>query len=267
MIYLHKILPTFILPIMLFIIVILIGLIMNKKKLIYIAISVLYIISTPIFSNNFFKIVEGCEYRKPISTIDSADAIVVLSGMLGINEVEDLTYIEWGDPDRFFGGIALFKAGRSQKLVFTGGKMPWHNVNKSEGEVLKEFAISNGIPKENIFVTKDVQNTADEVLAVKELLRTNKHIILVTSAYHMFRAQNLFEKQGFKVIPYNLDFKVARNSKVNILDFLPSADNLQLTEIGLREILGRLFYLHKDLMTHPLAKQYISKSFYDYFYI
>jgi hypothetical protein len=72
---------------MLVIIVILIGLI--KKKLIYIAIGELYTISTPIFSNNFFKLVEGSEYRKPISAIDSADAIVVLSGMLEINEVGD----------------------------------------------------------------------------------------------------------------------------------------------------------------------------------
>ena len=104
---------------MLVIIVILIGLIKNKKKIIYIAIGVLYILSTPIFSNNFFKLVEGSEYRKPISAIDSADAIVVLSGMLEINEVGDSTYIEWGDPDRFFGGIALFKAGKAQKLVFT----------------------------------------------------------------------------------------------------------------------------------------------------
>ena len=127
MLYLHKILPIFVLPIMLVIIVILIGLIKNKKKLIYIAIGVLYIISTPIFSNNFFKLVEGSvnnEYRKPISVIDSADAIVVLSGMLEINELGDSTYIEWGDPDRFFGGIDLFKAGKSQNLVFTGGKMP-----------------------------------------------------------------------------------------------------------------------------------------------
>jgi hypothetical protein len=72
---------------MLVIIVILIGLIKNKKKLIYIAIGVMYIISTPIFSNNFFKLVKGNEYRKPISAIDSANAIVVLSGMLEINEL------------------------------------------------------------------------------------------------------------------------------------------------------------------------------------
>jgi uncharacterized SAM-binding protein YcdF (DUF218 family) len=246
MIYLHKILPLFILPIMLFIIVILIGLIKNKKKLIYIAVGVLYIISTPIFSNNFFKQVEGREYRIPISTIDSADAIVVLSGMLEINEVGDSTYVEWGDPDRFFGGIALFKAGKAQKLVFTGGKMPWDKSKKTEGEVLKEFAISNGIPSDKILVTKDVENTADEAVAVKELISPNKKIILVTSAYHMYRAKRLFERQGFEVIPYRLDFKVAGKSRLTILDFLPSADNIQLTETGIREIIGRLFYLIID---------------------
>ena len=143
---------------MLVIIVILIGLIKNKKKIIYIAIGVLYILSTPIFSNNFFKLVEGSEYRKPISAIDSADAIVVLSGMLGINEMGDSTYIEWGDPDRFFGGIALFKAGKAQNLVFTGGKMPWDKAVKTEGEVLKQYAISNGIPSEKIFVPKIINH-------------------------------------------------------------------------------------------------------------
>ena len=246
MIYLHKILPTFILPIIMVIIVILIGLIKNKKKLIYIAIGVLYILSTPIFSNNFFKLVEGSEYRKPISAIDSADAIVVLSGMLEINEVGDSTYIEWGDPDRFFGGIALFKAGKAQKLVFTGGKMPWDKTKKTEGEVLKEYAISNGIPSEKIFVTKDVENTADEAVAVKELISPSKRIILVTSAYHMYRAKRLFEKQGFIVIPYKVDYKISNNKDVTILDFLPSANNLELTETGIREIIARLFYLVKD---------------------
>ena len=245
MIYLHKILPTFVLPIMLVIIVILIGLIKNKKKLIYIAIGVLYILSTPIFSNNFFKLVEGNEYRKPISAIDSADAIVVLSGMLEINEVGDSTYIEWGVPDRFFGGIALFKAGKAQKLVFTGGKMPWDKAKKTEGDVLKEYAISNGIPSEKILVTKDVENTADEAVAVKELIRPSKRIILVTSAYHMYRAKKLFEKQGLIVIPYKVDYKASRNNTTTLMDFLPSAINLELTEIGIREIIGRIYYVIK----------------------
>jgi uncharacterized SAM-binding protein YcdF (DUF218 family) len=163
--------------------------------------------------------------------------------MLGINEEEDDTYIEWGDPDRFFGGIALFKAGKAQRLVFTGGKMPWNNTKKTEGEVLKEYAISNGIPSGKILVTKDVENTADEAVAVKELISPSKRITLVTSAYHMYRAKLLFEKQGFEVIPYKMDYKAAGNSTVTVMNYLPSAGSLELTEIGIRELLGRIFYL------------------------
>ncbi len=201
--------------------------------------------STPIFSSNFFELIEGSEYRKPISAIDSADAIVVLSGMLGINEIGDSTYIEWGDPDRFFGGVALLKAGKAQKLVFTGGKMPWDKAKKTEGEVLKEYAISNGILAEKIFVTKDVENTADEAVAAKELISPDKRIILVTSAFHMIRARKLFEKQGFIVIPYKVDYKTSQNKNIGIMGFLPSSGNLELTETGIREIIGRLFYLIK----------------------
>jgi uncharacterized SAM-binding protein YcdF (DUF218 family) len=230
---------------MLFIILILIGLIKNKKKLIYIAVGVLYIISTPIFSNNFFKLVEGNEYRKPISTIDSADAIVVLSGMLLINEVGSSTYVEWGDPDRFFGGIALFKVGKAQKLVFTGGKMPWDKAKKTEGEVLKEYAMSNGVPSEKILVTKDVGNTAEEAKAVKELISPSKKIILVTSAYHMYRAKKLFEREGFSVVLYNVDYKVGRNKETVIMDFLPNTVSLMLTETGIREMIGRIYYIIK----------------------
>jgi uncharacterized SAM-binding protein YcdF (DUF218 family) len=160
--------------------------------------------------------------------------------------VGDSTYIEWGDPDRFFGGIALFKAGKAQKLIFTGGKISWDKAKKTEGDLLKEYAISNGIPSDNIFVTKDVENTEEEAIATKELISPSKKIILVTSAYHMYRAKMLFEKQGFIVKPYKVDYKVAGNSKVTLMDLLPSAINLELTENGIRELIGRLFYLVKN---------------------
>ena len=114
------------------------------------------------------------------------------------------------------------------------------------GEVLKEYAISSGIPSDKILITKDLENTADEAVAVKELISPNKRIVLLTSAYHMYRAKRLFEKQGFDVVPYKVDYKISNNKDVTILDFLPSANNLELTETGIREIIGRLFYLIKD---------------------
>ena len=40
----------------------------------------------------------------------------MLSAILEINEVENLNYIKWEDSDRFYGGMALFKAGKFQKI-------------------------------------------------------------------------------------------------------------------------------------------------------
>jgi hypothetical protein len=40
--------------------------------------------------------------------------------------------------------------------------MPWEKVMKTEGEVLMDYAISNGIPSEKIFVPKNLKNTTDE---------------------------------------------------------------------------------------------------------
>jgi uncharacterized SAM-binding protein YcdF (DUF218 family) len=124
--------------------------------------------------------------------------------------------------------------------------MPWNKAKKTEGDVLKEYVISNGISSEKIFVTKDMENTADESVAVKELISPSKRIILVTSAYHMYRTKRLFEKQGFILIPYKVDYKVAGENAINIMDFLPSAGSLELTETGIRELIGSLFYLMKD---------------------
>ena len=71
-------------------------------------------------------------------------------------------------------------------------------------------------------------------------------VLTVTSAFHMYRAQGLFEKQGFEVIPYKVDHKAKRNNKNTIMDFLPSATNLELTETSIREIIGRIYYLVKN---------------------
>ena len=91
-----------------------------------------------------------------------------------------------------------------------------------------------------------MENTEDEAIAVKELIKPCKKIILVTSAYHMYRAKKLFEGGGFIVIPYKVDYKVSRNNETVVMDFLPDVESLKLTDTGIREIIGRIFYLVKS---------------------
>ena len=180
MIYLNKLLPLFILPLSIIFVFIVIGLIKNKKILIYTGLVILYILSINIFSSNFFKFIEGSEKRVLINEIEKVDAIVVLSGMLNINEDEDSTFIDWGDPDRYFAGINLFKKGKSEKIIFTGAKLPWEINKINEGQILKKFAIKDGIDSNSIIVTKIVENTADEAEAVSKIKKKNSNIELAT---------------------------------------------------------------------------------------
>ena len=70
-----------------------------------------------------------------------------------------------------------------------------------------------------------MENTADEAEAVKQLISPDKRIIHVTSAFHMSRAWKLFDKQGFNVIPYKVDYKTSKDSNLTIMDSLPIAGN------------------------------------------
>jgi len=188
------------------------------------------------------KKVEGEYSYKSINEIEKADAIVILSGIMRINEFDDDYIIEWEDIDRFFKGIRLYEMNKSNMIVFTGGNNPYNKTKITEGEVLEKFALKYGVKKEDILITKDVLNTSDEAKAVLDLIGVNKTIILVTSAFHMKRAKSLFERQGINVIPYKVDYKTPPSLKLNFNDFIPSSSGLRKTEIAIREIIGRLYY-------------------------
>ena len=180
---------------------------------------------------------------KPISinSINEADAVVVLSGML--HQVGDKNYntYEFSDPDRFFGGLDLIRENKSDKIIFTAGQLPWTDNWEPEGFILKNKAISFGVPQAKILVTENVKNTYEESIAITKLISNNSSIILVTSAFHMHRSKYLFEKQGFDIIPYPVDFKTS-NAKTSIMNFLPSVSSLNNVSLFIRENIGRLYY-------------------------
>ena len=58
----------------------------------------------------------------------------------------------------------------------------------------------------------------------------------------MPRAKKLFELENLQVIPFPVDFQVSASREFSILDLLPAAASLSMTELALREIYGRIFY-------------------------
>jgi uncharacterized SAM-binding protein YcdF (DUF218 family) len=175
----------------------------------------------------------------------TADAIVVLSAGRTVPPGPEKVS-EWGDANRFFGGLELFQAGRAPLLVFTGAWVSWEQEAPSEGEVLAEFARAGGVPAAQIAVTGRVGNTADEAREVSRFLRerglTRPRVILVASAFHMPRARQQFEADGLVVDGFSVDFWFSAGDRTTLLDMLPSVGALAGTQTALRELYGRAFY-------------------------
>ncbi len=242
MIYLHKILPILFLPTGLILGLLLWGLTTRRKSPIWAGLMLFWLCSTPLLSDRFMAAVEGHGQRLDPTTMPQAEAIVVLSGMLKIAP-GPAAIPEWGEAsDRFWGGLELYQAGKAPRLIFTGGWLPWRPDQRPEGEYLQDIALAQGIAPTAMTVTDPVSNTAAEAEAVHALLGNQPTILLVTSAFHMPRAQGLFERVGCTVIPYPVDFYVNLSRPLSILDVLPNADAFQRTELAWRELIGRAYY-------------------------
>ena len=242
MIYFHKILPLIFSPLFFIISLIIFGLIIGSKKISLTGVIILVILSMPIVSDKLIAYLESdYELIKP-SKVESADAVVVLSGMVKTIQTKNGLDYEWGEAaDRIFAGIDLFKSNKAPVLILTGGKLPW-SIGVPEGEYLRNVAIDLGVPKKDILITENVENTDQEAKAIKKiLLLDNPKVILVTSAFHMPRAQLVFEAAGINVIPFPVDFIIGAE-KLTFMSFIPSAGSFSSTSFFVREMIGRTYY-------------------------
>ncbi len=256
---LHKILPLFLLPVGLVLGLLALGFLLGRRWILGLGFTVLLLLSTPLISNSLMRFTEGYQERSLASNASKADAIVVLSGGRIIAPGE-ANVSEWDGANRFYGGVELFKAGKAPLLIFTGGWSPLYPMAIPEGDLLLSYANALGVPQQNMTSTSKVTNTKAEAIAVAELLKRAEFrnvigisttaagdsykpsILLVTSAYHMQRAQHLFERQNLVVIPFPVDLQVSQRRNLSAIDFLPSAKALSVSERALRELYGRMYY-------------------------
>lgn len=262
MIYLNKLAPLIFSPLIGLSLLILVGIWLRKRWVALLALALLWGLSTPVLADRLFRWIEDDQIRTPVAELPVAAAIVVLSGMQRHVAGHAGPVPEWGEAvDRLFGGIEAFRAGKADRLVFTAGRLPWQGNIAPEGEVLRQQAIEWGVDPASILLTRPVENTAQEAIAVRDLLVAKPdeaasnsasvavppHVILVTSAFHMPRARVLFEEAGLRVIPYPVDFRVTAIGR-SPTDYFPDPDALNRSDIAVRELIGRGYYRLRALL-------------------
>jgi uncharacterized SAM-binding protein YcdF (DUF218 family) len=248
MIYWFKILPALLMPTTIVAALLVASLLFKRRGLALLALLLLSLSSNAFVAKHMMAFAERGRLHQAPDQVPPVDAIVVLSGMIrDVATVEGGTVPEWGDAaDRFDAGINLMQLGKAPVIAFTGGRLPWSATDETEGSVLRSRAIARGVSPSQIYLTTDVENTAQEADAIKQWLanrheNTQPRILLVTSAFHMTRAQSLFARAGLSVVPYAVDFRNAAGALEPELWF-PSGEALDKFETAWREILGQAFY-------------------------
>jgi uncharacterized SAM-binding protein YcdF (DUF218 family) len=182
---------------------------------------------------------------RPIAVEDCpfADVVFPLGGILAPQKNPDGP-VEFGlGGPRFERALELFSAGRARAILLSGARTPPGST--SEGERLRREAIRRGVPADAITVTGEAPNTEAEALAYRELARRRnwKSLLLVTSAFHMWRAAHLFRRIGVDVVPVPVGFTPKPQFFPPTVDaWMPEPDNLVDAERCIKEYEGMIFY-------------------------
>jgi len=230
----YKLLQEFLLPSVFVLFFLILGfLLVNRdrsKKLLILGIVFYYFFSiTPIsdlflspFENRYRQIQDG-EMGK------STKIVLLLGGLetdvLRASEVLRIYYQKT-------------RIENQETKIIVSGRDPLTLTN-NEVDSVQGFLEDRGVAPEDIILEDNSRNTAESARCVKEMVGDSP-FILVTSAYHMPRSMEAFQKIGANPISAPTDFKVKKDYAV--LDFFPDSRNLKKTDLAFHEYFGIIFY-------------------------
>ena len=129
--------------------------------------------------------------------LEDVDCIIVLGCQVKDNgSLSDML------RDRMWRALELYEAGAAPKLLVSGdhGREDYDEVG-----AMKNYAIENGVPSENIFMDHAGFSTYETVYRAKEIFEAEK-VIIVTQEYHLYRALYIAELLGIEAYGVSSDF-------------------------------------------------------------
>ena len=179
------------------------------------------------------KTLESPYYETSFDPDKKYDAVIVLGGYAS-KENEGITGIDVNNPfDRILTGIELVKKGKANRLFVGGGG--------AEIDEIKKWILKWDLTNASVGDLGDCGNTYGESQVVKKLMDDNdwREVLLVTSAWHMPRAEAVFISSGVKVVPVACDFK---SKPAGYKNFIPTSGQLTNMQRYLQEKIGWIYY-------------------------
>lgn len=168
-----------------------------KKVIIFVAI-IIGVIGLIVLGINFYvkvstkyQIIENGDY----SNLKDIDCIIILGAGIRGNSPSPML------QDRLLQGIELYNKNVSSKIIMSGdhGRKEYDEVN-----VMKSYAIDNGVPSEDIFMDHAGFSSYESIYRAKEIFGA-KRVVIVTQKYHLYRALHIANSLGIEAYGVGAD--------------------------------------------------------------
>ena len=180
----------------------------------------------------------------PLASLGTYDVGIVLGGITSDKEPRDRVHIT-GSADRIMHAVHLYRHGNIRKILVSGGSGKIFKDQVVEAELLKRLLLLADIPARDIITESESRNTHENALNSARLLNErypNQTCLLITSAYHMRRAEACFRQVNLPVDSYGVDFRSHAFEFTPDQWLLPSVAAFEGWEIVVREVVGLMAY-------------------------
>ncbi len=168
------------------------------KALIFVILGIAFLIGIAAVSLSVYMVKTT---EKSIFTADTfkndekADCILILGA--GVKDGKPKPMLR----DRLLTGIELYKSGAAEKIIMSGdhGRADYDEVN-----VMRAFALEQGVKAEDIFLDHAGFSTYDSVYRAKNIFGA-ENIITVSQKYHLYRALYIAKKLDVKAAGVSAD--------------------------------------------------------------
>jgi uncharacterized SAM-binding protein YcdF (DUF218 family) len=172
------------------------------------------------------------------------DGIVLLGGAVDASDsISRGQLIANESAERVLDTIQLAHRYPQARILISGGGGTVFGDGAGEAPVIADYFKSIGIDPARIIVEDRSRTTSENAFYSRDMVkpREGERWLLVTSAWHMPRAIGVFERVGFTVTAYPVDFRTGGASN-NDRPFASISDGLRRLDVGAKEWAGLIGY-------------------------
>ena len=205
--------------------------------------SLMVILSMPVMGRLMMSTLERS--YPPLNELPpNVEAIVVLGGgLVSPDEYRSEAMVSGSSYYRCVCAAGLYQHYRCP-LILCGGATEDEDTDVSEAEVMADALAFLGVDRQDMILETSSQSTRENAVRAMEVIRQRdlEHVIVVTHARHMRRADLCFRKLGAEVIPAPCSAASVPLWRAVDETWIPKSEGLDASNWAVKEWVALLYY-------------------------